>query len=201
MTEQRFKIFIACLLLATSAIAQITKKETFNAMAVNMGTGPSGSTTIQIAIERWSTKEERAALLTTLQEHGHDDFMKALRDQKTTGFMRSRGVLSQANPMPSTRLHYAWQYVADGKRHIMLVTDRPITMAEQRANRRSLKYDTTAVKMEFPLMKEGAAKPPQGTGLLHAALKIKYNDDEKRLEVEQWGSEPVRLTDITITSD
>ena len=50
-------------------------------------------------------------------------------------------------------------------------------------------------------MIEGAAKPPQGTGLLYVALKMKYNDDKKRLEIEEWGSEPVRLTDITITSD
>jgi hypothetical protein len=189
----------ALLALATFALAQ-DKKETFNAMAVNMGTGPTGSTTIQLTIERWSTEEERAMLLTTLKEKGHGDFMKALRKQKQTGFLRSRGALAEVNPMPSTRLHYAWQYIDNGKRYITLITDRPITMAEQRANRRSLEYDTTAVKMEFPLMKEGDDNPPNGTGQLYTALKIRYDADKKTLEVEQWGSEPVRLTSITQTS-
>ena len=82
--------------------------------------------------------------------------MKALRKQKKSGFMRDHGRVAEVNPMPSTRLHYAWQTVRDGKRHITLITDRHITLAEQRANQRSLVHNTTAVKMEFPLTKEGA---------------------------------------------
>jgi len=49
-------------------------------------------------------------------------------------------------------------------------------------------------------MKEGDKKLPNGTGLLYAALKIKYAGEKKRLEVEEWGSEPVRLTDIAQTT-
>ena len=49
-------------------------------------------------------------------------------------------------------------------------------------------------------MKEGAEKLPNGTGQLYMALKISYDADKKTLEVEEWGSEPVRLTSITQTS-
>ena len=77
--DGKILVFIAVFALASLASA-LDKKETFNAMAVNMGTGPSGRTTIQITIERWSTEEARAALLVALKEKDHDEFRKALTE-------------------------------------------------------------------------------------------------------------------------
>ena len=71
--------------------------------------------------------------------------MKALRKQKETGFVEGRGALARANPFPSTRLHSAWQYEKDGKREVVLVTDRPIGMREAASGNLSLDYDTTVI--------------------------------------------------------
>ena len=185
---------VAAFSLTGIAHAAEDEKETYNAFAVNMGGALQGTSgTFQINITRWSTSEERLMLLNTLKEKGHDEFMNALRKQKETGFVQGRGRLAAANPFPSTRLHSAWQSEKDGKRQVVLVTDRPISMGEAASASRSLDYDTTVITMEFPTDDKDA----DGTGLLHMALKIRYDDKEKKLEVEELGQQPTRLTKIT----
>ena len=182
---------IAVLALAAGSTAADDEKEVYNAFAVQMVQGMSG--TIEINITRWSTPEQRNMLLTTLKEKGHDDFMKALRDQDETGFVQGQGRLAQANPFPSTRLHAAWQSEKDGKRKVVLVTDRPIGMREASSANRSLDYDTSVIIMEFPANDPSA----DGTGTLHMALKLGYDEKKNTLEVEELGQQPVRLTKIT----
>ena len=185
---------IAALALSTIAQAADDEKEVYNAFAVNMGGAMQGTSgTFQITITRWSTNEERLMLLNTLEQKGHDDFMKALRKQKETGFVEGHGRLAAANPFPSTRLHGAWQQEKDGKREVVLVTDRPLGMREAASASRSVDYDTTVIIMEFPT----DSKDADGTGTLYLALKIRYDDKEKKLKVEEWGQQPTRLTKIT----
>ncbi len=185
---------VAALSWAAAAQEADETKVVFNARALNMGGGPTGaSTTLLITITRWSTNEERLMLLNTLKEKGHKEFMKALLDQKETGFFRGVGRASRANPFPSTRLQAAWQLERNGQREVVLVTERPISGSEAASAAMSLDYDTTVILMQFPADDEDA----KGTGLLYRALKIRYNNEKEKLEVEQMGREAVRLTEIT----
>ena len=185
---------IAALSSAAAAQEADETKDVFNARALNMGGGPTGaSTTLRITITRWSTNEERMMLLNTLKEKGHEDFMKALLDQKEAGFFRGVGRASRANPFPSTRLQAAWQFERDGQREVVLVTERPVSGSEAASATMSLDYDTTVITMQFPADGEDA----KGTGLLYRALKIRYDNEKEKLEVAQMGREPVRLTEIT----
>lgn len=185
---------VAALSFAAAAQETAETKDVFNARALNMGGGPTGaSTTLMITITRWSTSEERMMLLNTLKEKGHEDFMKALLDQKDAGFFRGVGRASRANPFPSTRLQAAWQIERNGQREVVLMTERPISGSEAASATMSLDYDTTVILMQFPADDEDA----KGTGLLYRALKIRYNNEKEKLEVEQMGREAVRLTEIT----
>ena len=171
------------------------EQEVYTAFAVNMsGAGRSGATTFQITITRWSTVEERTMLINTLMKKGHDEFMKALREQKETGFVMGHGPVARANPFPSTRLHFAYQSVEDGQRKITLVTDRPIGMREAASASRSLDYDTTVITMEFPA---GDDENADGKGSLYRALKVAPDKKTGHLNVEEIGNEAVRLTEIT----
>lgn len=186
---------VAPILTFGVATAQDTK-EVYEAFAVNMGGALQGqSTTLQIHINRWSNEEDRQLLLNTLKEKGHEEFIKTLRKQKEVGFVRGHGRAAAANPFPSTRVHGAWQTEKDGKREIVLVTDRPIGMAEAANSSRSMDYDTTVLMMDFP----SAAKDAEGEGTLYMALKIRYDNDEKKLKVEELGQQPTRLTKIKRT--
>ncbi len=184
----------AALALSSIAQAQDETKEEYRALAVNMGGGPTGATTtLLVTITRWSTNEERMMLLNTLKEKGHDEFMKALRKQKESGFVRGTGRGARANPFPSTRLHGAWQLERNGQFEIVLVAERNISGAEAASASRSMDYDTTVVTMQFP----DASKEGKGTGMVHGALKLRYNSEKEKLEVEKLGSGSFRLTEIT----
>ena len=54
-------------------------------------------------------------------------------------------------------------------------------------------YDTSVLIMEFP----AGDKDADGTGTLHLALKIRYDDKAGRLDVESLGQDDTRLTKIT----
>lgn len=91
----RLRIFIplllASLLVATApaALAADSKPlERMTAYAVSLGTGKSSI--IQIAVDRWSTDEEREMLLTTLQKFGRDKLVETLQKIKPpVGYIRT----------------------------------------------------------------------------------------------------------------
>ena len=58
---------VAAVLLASSAVSGQAQKESFTGFAINLNSGPS-SATVDITIERWSSDEERNALLAVLTE-------------------------------------------------------------------------------------------------------------------------------------
>ncbi len=190
----RLLLALVATLAPSAGLAAGDEKEVYTAFAVNMGgTGPGATTTFEITIDRWSTDEERTTLIQTLKEKGHDEFMKVLRKQKETGFFRGSGAVSRVDPFPSTRLLFANQEIKDGVRHVTLVTDRPIGFREAAAATRSADYDTTAILLEFPA--EGG-KEADGKGVMYVAFKLRFDEKADKLEVEEWGNEPVRLTKV-----
>ena len=158
------------------------------------GSGPSGGTTFNFAITRWTTAEEREMLIKTLKEKGHDDFVKALREQKETGWGRRTERGARA-PGTSTRLHYAWQYEDDkGQRRITLVTNRVMRMGEAASSGNSVDYDVSMATLEFPPAVAGATEP--GQGQFYWALKISSDEKTGKIKVEQAGTEAFRLTKV-----
>lgn len=155
------------------------------AFAVNMsGGGRAG--TIDIVIERWSTDEEREKLRAVLVEKGSDKLLDALRDIKPrTGYIRT-----------STSLGWDTYFAreipfGDGGRRIIVATDRPMSFMERRNQPRSVDYEFTLI--EVRLDKNG-----KGQGKYAAAAKITYNKDTRTMEIENYGIEPVRLTEVTV---
>src|SRR5262245_30492445 len=158
-----FLIFaIAAFLCNLSGYADEEKfKETYYANAIALGHGLSSQ--LQVTITRWTTDEERNALLKTLAEKGQDKMIDLMRDQRETGFLR----------LPNTmgyRLYYAYQTQKDNKRRIVLSTDRPVSMPEAWRNGRSMDYATTMVVLDLD-------ENNKGEGVLGFALKLKMNPE------------------------
>jgi hypothetical protein len=158
----------------------------FRAVAVNMSNVGRGGRagTIDINIERWTSDEEREKLSSVLIEKNEDALLSALHKIKPrAGYIRT-----------SNSIGYDLQYARevrndDGSRRIIIATDRQISWVEARENGRSMDYPFLLVEMRFD------AKG-KGTGKLAAMVKITYNKEKKTLELENWSSEPVRLTEI-----
>jgi len=177
-------------------------KETFSALAVSMGTSnppviPQGArTTVQINITRWSTDEERTELLTQLIENGQEALTKSLNKQKETGWIRATGPTraGMQNSFPSERLRYAKEFKGEGgKRRIVLVLDRPISMAEAVYQPRWRDYDVTLIVLEMDAENKGE-------GQLAMGVRLDVDQEKKQLVIENFGTEPVRLMSVHKTN-
>jgi hypothetical protein len=183
-------------LAGPSASAQEKLRQSFTAFAVAMGTSnppvlPAGRTaTLQITITRWTTDEERVALLSELVENGQEGLVKSLQDQDETGFVRvTTPSARRRSSFPSERLRYAREFPRDdGGRRIVLALDRYISFYEAASMPRWRDYDVTLIVMDLDA--EG-----NGEGQLAMGVRLAIND-QRQLVIENFGTEPVRLTRI-----
>jgi hypothetical protein len=156
------------------------------AWAVNMSNIATGAnSTVDIAIERWSTEDERQKLITTFKEKGASKLLDTLQDLKRVGYIR----------LPTSigyDLHFARQVALDeGGQKILIATDRKIGFAEARNQPRTIDYPFTLI--EIHLSRDG-----KGEGKMSLATKISYNKKENVLELENYSSEPVRLQNVKL---
>ena len=167
-------------------------EESYRAFGVHMGAGAAG--VLEFHISRWSTAEERKMLIESLVQNGQEKTVELLRKQKETGWTRTQTGAGMKG-WPSVRLHYAYQFPQpDGKRIVVLVTDRNIGMAEAMAGGRSTEYEVSGIVMELAKGEDGKEK---GTGTLFRAAKLGFDKEKKQIEIESLGYEPIRLTTIT----
>jgi hypothetical protein len=178
------------LVVATPSVYSDSKNPLLmlRAFAVNM-TGVGGATagTLDIVVERWSTDEEREKLRGVLVEKGGGDaLLSAVQHIKPRcGYIRT-----------SRSLGWDIQYcreapLPDGGRRVILATDRPLSFREARNRPRSIDYQFLLVEMR--LNKDG-----KGEGKLASAAKVSYDKDTQTVEIENYGQEPVRLTQVEV---
>jgi hypothetical protein len=179
---------VLALLVADAPVHSADPVLKMRAFAVNMSNvGRANAGTIDITIERWTTDEERKALKDVLVEKGGgDDLVSALQKLKPrAGFINATGTLGWD-------LHYALEVpLPDGARRIILATDRPMSFWEAANNPRSADY-------EFLLLEIRLDKDGKGQGKMAAAAKIEYNEVSRTVEIENYASEPVRLTKVEV---
>jgi hypothetical protein len=157
------------------------------AFAVNMsGVGRSNAGTIDIVVERWSTDAERDRLQGVLVEKGGEALLDALEDVKPrAGYVRTSNSLGWD-------INFAREAVLPGGgRRIVLATDRPMSFWELRNQPRSADY-------EFLLIEIRLDAKGKGQGKLAGAAKIGYDKGSKTIEIENYGIEPVRLTQVEV---
>jgi len=161
-------------------------REDFTAFAINMNSGPR-TATVDFRIERWSTDEERQALLSILIEEkdryrANQALLKALQKMPKAGFIRTPDRLAWD-------LRYARQHpMEDGGRQLVLATDRPIGFWEARNQPRTMDYPFTILEVRLN-------KEDKGEGKMLAGTQI-YIDKNKNLVLENYGQQPVRLNEI-----
>jgi hypothetical protein len=161
--------------------------ERFTAFAVDTS-GVTGrgarAGTVDIAIERWTTPEERARLRAALQEDGNSGLLSALRKvEPPTGYVRS-----------GTGLGYPLRFAVQidqpgGGRRILIATDRPISFLELRQG--------SSVTDEYPFMVIDMRLDAsgEGEGKLIPLARIQRNADHV-LDIDNYAAQPVRLTKV-----
>ncbi len=176
---------VALVLAAGASRAQTSNEPVrLTAWAVNMGTMATGANSVvQIQIDRWSPDADRDRFITTLMEKGPGAMLRELQKSPRMGFIR----------LPNTLAHdlrFARQVpLEDGGRRIVIATDRRMGFWEVRNRPRTYDYPFTLI--EIHLDRDGA-----GEGKLALFTKITHNKKDNLLEIENYGSEPVRLQNV-----
>ena len=159
--------------------------EKYNATAVNMGSGPGMAGRVLLSVDRWTTDKERENLLRVFTEKGPDRAFDVLQDMPKAGYIRLPNTLAWD-------LRYAFETpLPEGGRRVVLVTDRPISMREAVNNPRTTDYPFTLLEIRFD-------KSGVGVGKMSVATKISVSKDKQTMELENYGIEPVRLTEVRI---
>lgn len=149
------------------------------------GGRPASTGMLEIGIERWTSDAEHAKLAAILAEKGKDSLLSELQKRPRAGFIRTPTSLGW-------QIHYARQIpLPDGGRRIIIATDRPMNFYELWNRPRSVDYQFTLV--EIRLGPDG-----RGKGTLVPAARIDYNEATKTIEVENYASQPVRLSDVRV---
>jgi hypothetical protein len=155
------------------------------AFAVDMSNmaGRTRTGTVDIVIDRWSTDQERDQLLAALRESGSDGLLRALQKIKDeAGHIQTPGRVGYP-------LRFARQIPGPGgSRRIIIGTDRPISFFE--ATNRPQTSDYPFMVIDMRLGPDG-----KGEGKLMPIARITAND-EHVVEIENYASEPVRLTEV-----
>jgi hypothetical protein len=184
-----------CGILALAANARPADAQTdgpplplhLTAFAVNMtGVGRATAGTVDITIERWSSGAEHDRLVDVLVQKGPEQLLSALQDtEPRAGFINAPGQLGWD-------LHYAqWQPGADGGYRVVFATNRPIGLWEVRTSPRSRDY-------EFMLCEIHMGGDGVGEGKLSNLARVSYDKKGKKIEIEDYGIEPVRLSEVRV---
>lgn len=175
--------------LASSLDAKEKELLRLRAFTVSMQRGQAG--VLNITIDRWSTPQEIQSLKAVLVEKNADALLTALQKIKPRcGYVATNQSLgwdlyaAVQKPLPG------------GGKKIILVSDRPMGFWELRQDNRSTDYEFMVAEIRLDKRdKDGNLK---GEGKLAPAIKITFNQKTKTIELENYGQEPLRLTDVEI---
>lgn len=156
----------------------------FTAFAVSLG-GPrsaSGTATVDISINRWSSEAERERLVAAL-EKGQETLLETLQGLRPVGRIQTPGSVGYD-------LHYANAVKGeDGGHRIFIATDRPVGFWEAANRPRSFDYPFTFIELRVNSAGEGEGK-------LALATKVISSGDRRVIQLENYAAEPVHLNQV-----
>jgi len=182
-------VLTACLVLLFPVVGlgsdeASSDPEVFTATVMIVNAPRTGMARLRLTVERWTTDEERAALLKALQDGGTEELVRAMHELEA-GYLQVENNLHWP-----IRVASSWE--TDEGRRVRIATNRPIHFGEytKRGTRTS---DYPVGVIEFTLPPEG-----KGEGTLLAATRVDFNE-QGRIEVrslpQNTGAQ--KLTNVT----
>lgn len=175
---------VGALLVLAANPADAKKKEVIerfhgNAMSLDVGRAAQ----VQIGIYEWTSDEERQALIQAFNQGGNEAAYKHLGKLEDKGYLRGAQTMGY-------QMRYAYQFESDGKRQIVLATDRPISFGEAMTGSWSQENNISFVVLQ--LDKETG----EGVGQVVFGAEFKVNEKTGQLEIETLSHNPTKLTDV-----
>ena len=179
-----FPILLTAAMVPAPQHLGTTAPESFRANAQVKGTDGAGAATVVIAVTRYNTEKDRAALQQALKD-GHEAFLAALRKMPAVGSVEAGG---QKFPV-----HYAFQQTGDKGRSIVVVTGTPVFFVGGGAADAKPRQGYDVAVAQFQVDSVGL-----GNGSMAAAAKVKAGGPAG-VEIEDYGTGAIKL--VTVTRD
>jgi hypothetical protein len=181
---------------AQSTAPSATDRVTIMGLALNFSNTATGANqTIRINIDRWSNPSQRQHLIATFLEKKQEGLLRELEDQPELGRFNFPGYMG---PDPNntmrlgTHIRYAMSFpLENGGRRIVIITPRIIGFREQVNMPRTYDYPFSLFQMHFD-------KNGKGEGRMAYATQITFDKKTNSIELENYSSEPVRLTNVKV---
>ena len=155
--------------------------EKFRARAFNINIGRASL--VDIVIYEWTTPEERQELFQTFVEKGSEALYDALDDKRDKGYLKLPQTLGYD-------MQYAWQIEVEGKRRIVLATDRPMGFLELSRGYRSTDYNVSLVVLDLD------PETGEGEGSATGGAQLSIDKKTGRLQIEFAGTQPTMLKQV-----
>jgi hypothetical protein len=164
----------------------------------NTATGANGI--VEIRVTQWSTPDERKNLIGVFFEKKQDGLLRVFEKTDAHGRIRLPGAMgpgrASAQGQLGNDLKYAWHTKTEkGDDRIVIGTDRYISFQEQVNQPRTIDYPFTFIQIQLP--KGGG----EGEGKLAYATALHFDKEKNVVEMENYGTEPVRLNQVKIVKD
>jgi len=182
LTRSRIAQGATLLMILTMAVFAAAQIETIDAIVRGTSTQMGKQFNVKVSFDRFSTPAEKQALKAAFDKGGHDGLVKALEKMKPVGRLR----------LPSTTgytIAYAVSIPTPTGHKVRFITNRPVSIGEQRNMARSADYDLTTGEIEI-----NDSDKTKSTGVMYPMAKISLNKEgEVQFDLFQ---NPWNLTNI-----
>ncbi len=153
--------------------------ETIQCSAQGTSTQSGQLVSLTIRLEKYSTAEERKALIDAFQKSGSQGLYEAMKSMPSIGRIEIAGRpgcdLKFIRLLPSSR---------PGIRKIRIATDRPISVVESMAATRSQSYNLAALDIEL----DSSNLKDKSKGVLVPACELKVDKKTKELNIRAYNN-------------
>lgn len=177
-------LFALTLVFNFSATAQ-RARETYTGTILSYGSGFNTRTQtapFTLNINGMTPDNEAQGLLEILQSSGQTSVLREIEKQDLGRFGLSTRV--------GVPINVVRESIVDGRRRIFIVFQRWTQFAELRGGYRSLDYPFGVIEM---FIDERTGK---GEGTYIAAARIRFDRDDRQIEIENFGTYPARLLGV-----
>ena len=167
---------LACLSSVSGTAAEYPM--TLIARASFTGAETTITSTLTITVERLMAPDNRTSVLDGLKYRGYQGFMDALRPMPVIGRV--------GNKSGHVDLRYAWETMADNRRRLILVADKPFFFIARDASKPRGGYELTVIDLQLD-------ERNAGSGTMAPAARIKRAPDGGPI-LDDFATAPVQLT-------
>lgn len=160
----------------------------------------AASDLIDIRVSRWSTDDERNALINILEKEGNHALASALDEEEATGWVSfdPRGGSGPGRDPRRAPLKYAREIVSDDGKELILITNHYPGYSNDSRAADGAKLTNYPVSFVLLKLHQDADGEWTGIGRMFVGAKLRYETTSGKFVIDEFPMDPVYLKDVKI---